>query len=76
MQFKIKNTRTNYIFMVEDYKIEKNFECESFYNKYGFCDENADTITKTRYLTDMVEYETWCSPRGIEPMYKVMRVIA
>lgn len=72
MEFTIKNTKRNHVFVVQDYDLEKNFENESFYEKYGFYNEDRHDFIS--YYTSMVEYETWCSSKGVEPVYKVLKV--
>lgn len=46
---------------------EKKEYIEYWKNRYIFNDESE-------YLSNMIEYEKWTSPEGIEPIYKVISV--
>lgn len=30
--------------------------------------------SETEYLKEMIEYETWTSPRGVEPVFRVIEI--
>jgi hypothetical protein len=65
----VEDIKTCDCYASEEGKAEElDYALNEYPNKVEIIDDEVE------YYTEMVEYETWCSPRGVESVYKIVSI--